>query len=479
MARDREFRLSHTQAIDLTWRYELTTLAQRFKSVLFDETFARHDTALRVFPVSVEPPPCSQTPSMRICVIAFVVPTHAIGGMQDHTRDLAQGLVRAGHDVEVITSRHPEGKREEHLHGVRYVFVDAPRHQNDPIWLRESYAEFIRLHAERPFDVIHSESTSAVEHVRRGVHRNVPLVVMYHGALLGLAKAQLKNALRTRRPVPILRAIRGVQWLATHEHFRHGNWYRFRACEGIVPSRQQLKDTYRSCLLRPSRLHVVPNGIDPDVFRPRPAADARAQLGLEPGPLFACVGRLTADKGYHHALHALAALGHEAPSPRLVIVGDGPERNRLENLCRELQVDGRARFVGAQSHQTVALYLAAADGFLFPTERDEAAPLVLPQAMACGRPVVASRTGGITEVIGESGEFGILIPPGDVRALRQMMLRILRDEDLWSRLGKAARQRVLADKTIEQMVERSLSVYQIAIDRLRRERGGTLSARDR
>ena len=173
---------------------------------------------------------------MRVCIVAFVVPVHAIGGMQDHTRDLARGLVWAGHDVVVITSRHPEGKREEHLDGVRYVFVDAPRHENDPIWLRESYAAFVRLHAEQLFDVIHSESSSAVEYLRRGVHRDVPLVAMFHGALLGLAKAQLKSGLRTRRPLPILRAIRGVQWLTTHEHFRHGAWYRFRACEAIVPT---------------------------------------------------------------------------------------------------------------------------------------------------------------------------------------------------------------------------------------------------
>ena len=97
---------------------------------------------------------------MRICIVAFVVPQHAIGGMQDHTRDLARGLVRAGHEVEVITSRHPEGQSEECKDGVRYLFVNAPRHQNDPMWLRESYAEFIRLHTERPFDVLHSESSS-------------------------------------------------------------------------------------------------------------------------------------------------------------------------------------------------------------------------------------------------------------------------------------------------------------------------------
>jgi glycosyltransferase involved in cell wall biosynthesis len=405
---------------------------------------------------------------MRICIVTFVVPAHGIGGMQDHTRDLARGLVQAGHEVDVVTSRHPQGERFECMDGVRYFYVDAPRHQNDPAWLRESYAEFVRLHTERPFDLLHSESSCAVEHVRRGVHRQIPVVAMYHGAFLGLAKAMLRRGLRSRRPIPLLRSIRGVQWLATHEYLRHGNWYRFRACEGIVPSRQQVKDTCRSCLLKPSRVHVVPNGIDANLFRPRPPAEARAQLGLGDGPLFACVGRLTQEKGIHHALSALALLDGEASSARLVVVGEGEETERLESLARRLGIERRVIFAGAQPHENVALYLAAADAFLFPTERDEAAPLVLPQALACARPVVASRTGGITEVIGESGEYGMLIPPGDVTSLAQAMRTLLGDERLRRRLGEAARRRVLEEYTIERMTERTLAVYKVARDRLRR-----------
>jgi glycosyltransferase involved in cell wall biosynthesis len=125
-------------------------------------------------------------------------------------------------------------------------------------------------------------------------------------------------------------------------------------------------------------------------------------------------------------------------------------------------------FVGAQPHENVALYLAAADAFLFPTERDEAFGLVLAQAMACARPVVASRTGAITEVVGESGEYGMLIPPGDVAALAQAMRTLQGDEQLRRRLGKAGRRRVLEEYTIERMTERTLAVYEIARDRFLR-----------
>jgi glycosyltransferase involved in cell wall biosynthesis len=253
-----------------------------------------------------------------------------------------------------------------------------------------------------------------------------------------------------------------------HKHFRHGNWYRFRACEVIVPSGQQVKDVCRSNLLKRSRVHVVPNGIDADHFRPRPIADARASLGLGDGPVFVAVGRLSPDKGFHHALRALALVDGGGSSARLVIVGDGEERRRLEGLARELDIDGRVIFVGAQPHEAVAQYLAAADAFLFPTERDEASGLVLLQAMACARPVVASRSGALAEAIGDSGECGILIPPGDVPVLARAMRTLMSDEELRQELGNAARARVLAEYTIERMTERTLAVYEIARARLAR-----------
>jgi glycosyltransferase involved in cell wall biosynthesis len=169
-------------------------------------------------------------------------------------------------------------------------------------------------------------------------------------------------------------------------------------------------------------------------------------------------------------VRALSLLNGDLPTTSLVIVGEGDERQRLERLTRELGLEHRVTFAGALPREMVALHLAAADAFLFPTERDEAAPLILPQAMACSRPVVASKIGGITEVIGEFDEYGLLIGPGNVGALVQAMGALVRDDGLRLRLGEAARRRVLAEYTIERMVERTLNVYRIAINRLNQER---------
>jgi glycosyltransferase involved in cell wall biosynthesis len=406
---------------------------------------------------------------VRICIVT--VAGHGIGGMQDHTRSLAKGLVAAGHEVEVITSRHPEGLLVEERDGARWHYIDAAHHhprlpRRDPVWLSRSVEAFLHLHGKRSFDVIHSESTSAIGLVRRGVHRRLPLVVKYHGNAMGLMQAALARA-RTGDVRVKAREAKGLVWLFG-EWFQYGHWYRFRPCVWMVPSRREFEDTRRESLLKTSLGYVVPNGVDAKLFRPRLREDVRTELGLPDEPTFVSVGRLNAEKGMHHAVRALAGIRADFPRAILVIVGSGEERERLGKLSKSLGVEQRVHFVGAQPPHVVAKYLAAADVFLFPTQRGEAAPLVLPQAMACAAPVIASDIGGIPEVVGRSGAKGFLVPPGDVPALEETMRALIRDEGARRHVGHAARERVLAEYTVERMVEQTLDVYRVAIARSRR-----------
>jgi glycosyltransferase involved in cell wall biosynthesis len=395
--------------------------------------------------------------------------------MQDHTRALAKGLVAAGHETEIVTTRHPKGLLEEERDGARWHYVDAAHHhpwlpRRDPAWLPSSSETFLDLHRKRPFDVIHSESTSAIGLVRRGIHRLVPLVPKFHGNGIALTRAALARA-RVGDTRAKVREAKGLVWLFG-AWFQYGHWYRFHSCVWMVASRREFEDTRRESFLDGSLGRVVPNGVDATLFQPRPREEMRTELRLPDGPIFVSVGRLNVEKGMHHAVGALAALGVDAPRARLVIVGTGEERERLERLSRSLGVEQRVHFVGGQPHEVVAKYLAAADVFLFPTERGEAAPLVLPQAMACAAPVVASDIGGIPEVVRRSGVNGILVPPGDVLALTDAMRTLVRDESLRRRLGQAARHRILVEYTVERMVEQSLDVYRLAIARLRQSSDG-------
>ena len=168
--------------------------------------------------------------------------------------------------------------------------------------------------------------------------------------------------------------------------------------------------------IRRRKLAHVPNGIDTAAFAAaeadRPAV--RAALGIAPdAPVIGTVGRLAEVKQQGVLIRAFARIIPAFPTARLVLVGDGPLRAELEGLARSLGLGGAVLFAGYQPNPE--RYLAAMDVFVLPS-RAEAMPLVIPEAWAAGRPVVASRVGGIPELI-EDGKTGLLVEPGDVDGL--------------------------------------------------------------
>jgi glycosyltransferase involved in cell wall biosynthesis len=171
------------------------------------------------------------------------------------------------------------------------------------------------------------------------------------------------------------------------------------------------------------RVDVVPNGIAKAVFRPRERSEARRALGLpDDRQIVLYVGHLSREKGAHDLLAAFASLARN-PRALLVLVGDGAGAAACRALAEKLQVP--ARFVGAQPHETIPVWLAACDVLALPSW-DEGMPNVVVEALACGRPVVATRVGGIPDVV--RGELGTLVAPRDVPALAAALTRTLSQE---------------------------------------------------
>jgi glycosyltransferase involved in cell wall biosynthesis len=407
---------------------------------------------------------------LRVCIVTVASYAHGIGGMQGHVADLCRGLAEAGHEVEVIAPKHRDGLEQTTHLGGTWHFGNVPsrkpgRPTRNRDWLRESAARFERLHAANPFDVVHSESTSALGLLRRGVHRRVPLAAKFHGNYLGLAGATVGRAVRDAGVRPRVREAKHLVWL-TIGHVVPADFARFRACEAMVPSRQQLDGTVRSYLLDRSRVHFVPNGIDAEAFKPGSKGDARQRLGLGNAPVLLSVGRLERDKGFETAIAALAHL--DDPEARLILVGAGPERDFLERAARNLGVADRVDFTGSKPRDQVMEYLAAADVFLFPTERDEAAGIVALEAMAAGLPLLTSTVGGGVELV-EDGTSGLLLPPSAPDAWAAAIHSVLADDALRRRMGEAARERILRSYTIEAMTRQTVDVYEIAMNRLSKD----------
>ena len=209
--------------------------------------------------------------------------------------------------------------------------------------------------------------------------------------------------------------------------------------------------------VKSGRMLAIHNGIDIESFAYSSAARAqvRAELGLEETtPLLLAVGRLWEQKDYPNLLRAFACLDAGVVSPQLVIVGGGPLRDDLGALADSLDVADRVRFLGMR-HDVPAL-MSACDLFVLSSAW-EGFGLVVAEAMACGRMVVATDCGGVREVVGEAG---FLVPPRDAQALTEAMGRALRlPDEQRQRLGTAARERVVARYSLEAMAQKYLAVY--------------------
>ena len=204
----------------------------------------------------------------------------------------------------------------------------------------------------------------------------------------------------------------------------------------------------------PRRVLTIPNGVDGEVFRPASGperATLRAELGL-PSDRFvgAFVGRLHPVKGLDTLLRAAAS----APAIELVLVGDGPERERLVRLGAELGIQARTRFLGFSTR--VADVLRAADAFLLPS-RGEGMSNALLEAMACGLPCAATASvGGVPELLGEGR--GLVVAVDDVAGWAAAIGRLVHDPALSRRLGAAAA-RYVAGFGLDTAADRLAAAY--------------------
>ncbi len=209
----------------------------------------------------------------------------------------------------------------------------------------------------------------------------------------------------------------------------------------------------------PERIHRVP--ASPNVHTPdRAQVDAlRAHYGQASLILFA--GRLLVEKGVGDLISAFAQLESNV---RLAILGEGSDRAQFEAQARELGVTDRVEFFGWVDKAALANYLAAADVFVGPSKPGpggwvEAQGLVFVEAMAAGAPVVATRCGGIPDMIVHE-ETGLLVEPGDVEALAVAIRKILLEPELRQRLVTNARQRYEAEFSPERVTEKLIEVYE-------------------
>ncbi len=255
------------------------------------------------------------------------------------------------------------------------------------------------------------------------------------------AKLAGVRALVVRKGLPLMR-----------DKLRFKLSYRFLADKIVCPSNSIKRELGRYSWLDRNLIEVIPNGVDLDYFHPGDSqAEARVQFGLPSnGLVVGIVGRLTHQKGHKLFLQAAKLLAKSFPQVVFWVVGDGERKGELEDIAKELGIRERVIFSGYRTN--LPLVYAALDILVLPS-LFEGLPNVVLEAMACGKPVVATRVGGVPEAV-EDGVSGLIVSPNNHSQLAQSIKKLLYDRLLRETLGKASRRRIERSFSSSLMVER-------------------------
>ena len=360
------------------------------------------------------------------------------GGMNVYVREVARALGRLGLAIDVFTRSQDPGIPEVVALGPGARVIHVPAGPARPIARAAVPAhlpefadgvEGFRLREGSRYDLVHSHywlsGLAGMDLARRW---DVPLVHMFH-TLGAIKNAVDRGAGDTEPPERLAAEVRIAA-----------------AADRIVAS----NPVERAGLVwhlgaDPARIAVIPCGVDVELFHPRPAAPARARLGLDAERVLLFVGRLTPIKGLETLLRALAVLrsdGLATTRLKLLVVGgtkgDPGDSAHLRRLAEDLGVAPWVDFRGPQPQDALPDYYAAADLCLMPS-RYESFGMVALEAMACGVPVIASRAGGLTVTV-QDGGTGRLVAEGDVAALAQAVKGLLADDAGRRALGVRAQE---------------------------------------
>jgi glycosyltransferase involved in cell wall biosynthesis len=348
-------------------------------------------------------------------------------GGEQQTFALVEGLARRGHPAVLAASPRSELFRRARAAGIEVCPIHA-WNEVDP----QAVARLAALLRRRRPAILHLHTS--------------------HAHLLGLLAASLSP--------PVRRVVARRVGFSIYRHSFLGlNWLKYRfgvdryiAVSGAVGSLLEREGVPRE------RIRVVRSGVDPRRFSGMGEADPGAllrELALPPGlPIVASVGALKSGKGHRFLVEAARRVLREREAA-FIVVGEGPRRRSLLRLARRRGVSSRFRLLGFRTD--VGRLLAASSLFVFPS-LEEGLGTSLLDALLLERPVVATRVGGIPEVVA-AGDHGLLVPPGDPEPLAAAILEALADPAAARERAHAGRERVLSEFSVDRMVEGTLSVY--------------------
>ena len=358
-----------------------------------------------------------------------------VGGLESHVFYLCRGLVERGHEVVVVTSRSLPGlPKQEVIEGIPVLRTWMPA-RNPLGWFMHAASSTPALGGlAGKVDIVHAQAfQSVLPAVVARRHAGTPVVTTWHTShFLKRAESPFWR--------PVFRKM--IEWsdhnLAASEEIA-------AVAEAVAPA---------------CTVEALTNGVETSFFRPTAPA-------LEPGGRRRIIvpRRLFEKNGVEYFVRALPRIAAEV-DVEAIVVGDGPERGRLEALAEQLDVADRIRFLGARPHAEMPGLLSSAEIAVFPSLM-EATSVAALESMACELPVAASNVGGLPEIVDES--VGTLFQPADPFDLSDRVIALLARDDL-TEVGRRARERVERHWSNARLVDRHLEIYETVLERHRQER---------
>jgi N-acetyl-alpha-D-glucosaminyl L-malate synthase BshA len=352
---------------------------------------------------------------MNIGIVCYA----SIGGSGIIATELGKQLTERGHRVHVLSSDMPV-RFGDYRPGLSFHRVETPSYPlfREPHYLLSLTTKIVQVCRDERLDIVHA-------------HYAIP-----HATAAYLAKEVLARTCDEAVVPRIVTTLHGtdITLLGGDRSYSEIVAFSIQESDGVTAVSDSLKsDTYRELGVTRD-IRVIPNFLDCSAYKRRDVTALRGTLAPGGERIVAHVSNFRPVKRISAVIEVFARV-RQTIAAKLLMIGDGPELTEAAHLSRSLGIIGDVEFLGEQDH--VAQLLSAADVFLLPSAQ-ESFGLAALEAMACEVPVVASRVGGLPEVV-EDGVSGFLHSPDDLDGMAASTLRLLSDPDLHRRFAASAR----------------------------------------
>lgn len=379
-----------------------------------------------------------------------------VTGMSTVVSELINKLAERGFTLHLLTFSQV---RQDISHKGRLFFYAVTKHDMDVAMKRVNSNDYFAWVVRSGSPSVHFFLAS-IRLAKKIVDKHNPDLVHIHTSLDDYVAAYLGFKLKESFPdVPVILTIHGGGLVPKPEEnsIRRDLLARF---ERITVVSGMLKGKLVKIGVPSCKVEVIPNGVDTNRFHPYlDDFEIRLRHGIRKGdPLILYAGRLDPGKGIQYLIAAFSHLLNEVPKARLLLVGDGYLSGFIKEIASARNLERSVFVEDSVDQDSMPKVFSAADIVVLPSTKEEACPMVLLEAMASGKPVIATRVGGVPEII-DDGENGILVTPSNVKDLTDAMFKTIESKNLAKTLAKNGREKAEKEHSLEYVAREYRSLY--------------------